>query len=132
MGGDKAKSKRSGHYHFRKVVAMHLMAYGEEERPRPPDKSPPQANSQSVEVPNGSDVPKSCGGTHQVLSANAKSCKACLIAGRKPKDITKRKVLGGISVNYLRGKGDARVLKKNLTRTRYGCSKCQIFFCNKA
>jgi hypothetical protein len=131
-----AKTMESGHYQFRESCAYALMRFGGETRPLPQavvtrirqylvrdDDNPSQV------TPVTNSMAKSCEEEHKVLSKNLRNCVICLQDGRKASGRARRKPLGELSSNSLRGKGESKGAKKHTPRTTYGCSICGIFIC---
>ena len=74
--------------------------------------------------------PSACNGVCVILSQIAKECKACMAQGRTAQASGKRMVMQELSVNSVRIKEDGeKVRRSRLSRTRYGCSVCQIHLC---
>ena len=121
--------KKGGHLKFRTKLASQLMAYS--------------SSSTYTSLVDGFRVRTNlashimisrdgCSGTHEMISRDAKECKACMSQGRTVQAGEKRKVLHKLSENSVRINQDGEKSRRpRPPRTKYGCSVCQIHLCKE-
>ncbi len=116
--------QKGGHLKFRTKLASQLMAHSSSSKYTTP------VDGFGVRTNLTSHVTTSregCGGRHEVISQNAKACKACMAQGRKAQGGEKRKVLCELSENSVRVNQEGEKSRKpRAPRTKYGCSVYQI------
>jgi hypothetical protein len=124
-----ATKKKGGHLKFRTKLASQLMAHSSPSKYTPPVDGFGVRTNLALHVTVGVD---GCVGTHEVISQDAKACKACMAQGRRAQGGEKRKALGKLSENSVRIDQNGEKLRKpRAPRTRYGCSACRIHLCQE-
>ena len=114
---------------FRTKLASQLMAYSSSSKHTSP------ADGFGVRTNLASHITISrdgCSGTHEMISRDAKECKACMAQGRTAQAGEKRKDLYKLSENSVQSNQDGEKSRRpRPPRTKYGCSVCQVHLCKE-
>src|SRR5437667_10664525 len=90
--------KKGGHLKFRTKLASQLMAHSSSSKYTSPVDGFRVRTNLTSHVTTSRE---GCRGIHEVISQDAKACKACMAQGRKAQGGEKRKVLCELSENYV-------------------------------
>jgi hypothetical protein len=117
--------KKGGHLKFRTKLALQLMAHSSSSKYTLP------IDGFGIRTNLALHVQENCQGIHEVISQDAKECKACMAQGRIAQAGERRKALCELSENSVRiNQAGEKSRKPRAPRTRYGCSACQIHLCH--
>jgi hypothetical protein len=121
--------KKGGHLKFRARLASQLMAHSSSSNYTSPVDGFGIRTNLASHITISRD---GCSGTHEMISRDAKACKACMAQGRTAQVGEKRKPLYKLSENSVRiGQDGEKSRKPRPPRTKYGCSACQIHLCKE-
>ena len=117
--------KKGGHLKFRTKLASQLMAHSSSSK----YTSPVDGFGVHMNLISHIMIRRDgCSGTHEIISRDAKECKAYMTQGRTAQAGEKRKVLCKLSENSVRTNQDGEKLRRSRPpRTKYGCLVCQIY-----
>jgi hypothetical protein len=132
-------TRASGHYEFRTKLSQDLVAPNTRIREvrkrgnqREVEKTPFVIWEDPIEAQLGtSTMGNHCKGTLISLGKPAQVCQTCQKEGRTVSG-TKRKALGELSVNSLRGSSLTQDRRAKRPRSTYGCSICHTYLCRKS
>ena len=121
--------KKGGHLKFRTKLASQLMAYSSSSNHISPVDGFRVHTNLTSHIMISRD---GCSGIHELISRDAKECKACMAQGRTAQAGEKRKALYKLSENSVRSnQGGEKSRRPQPPRTKYGCSVCQVHLCKE-